>query len=201
METGSIGSRRSLVLFSRWQIQKLDIKHFYVDGWRNNLYIEAALPLSESGTAVVLIYDEFRFYKKLRKRGNLAVRVLAGLSNEGYAVFSPFIADSYYNFRGIGYRTFKGNTIGLVNMEYRQTVYENRFGGIQAVVFSDLGVLLNNEYNNTNYALDKETITYGGIGARFVLKKVYNAILSIDYGVNLQNFKNGGWVFGWGQYF
>lgn len=201
VETEDIGFRRSLVAFFRWEIKKLDIKHFYIDGWRNNLYVEAALPLTANNSSVLLFYDDFRFYKKLMLRGNFAFRVLAGLSNEEYAVFAPFIADSYYNFRGIGYRAIKANTIGLINMEYRQTIFENHFGGIQAVVFSDLGVLLNNEYSNPKSTFDKETITYGGIGTRFIFKKVYNAILSIDYGMNLQNLKKGGWVFSWGQYF
>ncbi len=196
-----IGFRRSIVPFARWQIQNLEIEHFYLQGWRNNLYIEAALPLNANNNPVLLFYDEFRLYRRLAKRGNFALRVLAGLSNEAYSVFSPFIADSYYNFRGIGYRAYKGNTIGLINLEFRHTVFENRIGGIQAVVFSDSGVLLNNEYNNANTGFDKANFIYGGFGARFVFKKAYNAILCIDYGVNLQNFKTGGWVFGWGQYF
>jgi len=196
-----VGFRRSIVPYARWQIQNLDIEHFYLQGWRNNLFIEAALPLNASNKPVLLFYDEFRLYRRLAKKGNFALRVLAGLSNEASSVFSPFIADSYYNFRGIGYRAYKGNTIGLINLEYRQTVFENRLGGIQAVVFSDSGVLLNNEYNNTDTGFDKAHFIYGGIGARLVFKKAYNAILSIDYGVNLQNFKTGGWVFGWGQYF
>lgn len=196
-----LGFRRSIVPYLKWEIQKLDIEHFYLEGWRNNFYIESAIPINSSSSPVLLLYDDFRIYKRLAVKGNIALRLLAGISNEANTVFSPFIADSYYNFRGIGYRAYKGNTIGLINMEYRHTIFEHRLGGIQAVVFSDSGILLNNEYNNSDSGFDKGTFIYGGLGARFIFKKAYNAILSIDYGLNFQDARTGGWVFGWGQYF
>ncbi len=201
IETKSIGFRRSLVPFLRWEIQNLDVRHFYIQGWKNNLYLEVALPLRAENSSVLLFYDEFRMYRRFGNKGNLAIRMLAGLSNEEYTAFSPFIADSYYNFRGIGYRAYKGNITGLINLEYRQTVFENHFGGIQAVAFCDAGVLLNSDHYTHELSPEESIHTFGGLGARFVFRKAYNAIFSIDYGVNLQNIQNGGWVIGWGQYF
>ncbi len=200
-ENTIIGLRRSVVLFLRWEFQKLDIRYFYIHGWKNNLYAETSFSLQVPNKSVLLFYDELRLYGRLGEKGNLAFRILAGISNEEYVVFSPFIADSYYNFRGIGYRAFKGNTIGLLNLEYRQTAFENHFGGIQAVLFSDIGTLLNNGSLSDSSLKYKRVYTFGGIGARFIFKKAYNAILSIDYGMDLQNITSGGWVFGWGQYF
>lgn len=200
-ENISIGLRRSVVLFLRWEFQKLDIRHFYIHGWKNNLYAETVFTFKASNKNVLLFYDELRIYGRLGEKGNLALRILAGISNEEYVVFSPFIADSYYNFRGIGYRAFKGNTIGLINLEYRQTVFENHFGGIQSVLFSDTGTLLNHGSLSYDSSKHKRVYTFGGIGVRFIFKKAYNAILSIDYGMDLQNTTSGGWVFGWGQYF
>jgi hypothetical protein len=197
----NLGVRLSLVPFAKWDIRKLDLVHFYISGWENNLYLEAAIPFSGDNTSVLLFYNEFRYYKRFAGKGNLAFRSLAGLSNEEYTVFSPFIADSYYNFRGIGYRAYKGNTLGLINLEYRQTVFENYLGGIQTIAFMDSGVLLNNEYTVTDSGFDRGIFTFAGIGARFIFIRAYNAILSIDYGMDMQNLGNGGWVFGWGQYF
>jgi outer membrane protein assembly factor BamA len=192
--------RKSLVPFVSWELSRLDYRYFYVSGWRNNLHVETALPFGETPAIIFLFYDELRFYKRLGDKGNWATRVLAGISNEDQTFFSPFIADSYYNFRGIGYRAAKGNTVGLINLEYRQTVYENKIGGIQAVIFTDAGFLLRNNQAKTSSS-DSNFHSYAGLGLRFIYKKAYNAILSIDYGLNLQQFNEGGWVIGWGQYF
>ncbi len=200
-DDNSSPTRKSVVPFATWELSRLDYHNYFVDGWRNNMHLEMAIPFSGSDKLIILFYDELRYYKRLGKRGNFASRLLAGISNEDQTVFSPFIADSYYNFRGIGYRAAKGNTVGLINLEYRFSVYENKIGGIQTVIFSDTGFLTKNNTENESFSLTNSFHSYAGPGLRFIYKKAYNAVLSIDYGFNLQNLREGGWVIGWGQYF
>lgn len=193
--------RKSVVPFTNWELSRLDYHNYFVDGWRNNMHLEIAIPFSGSDKVIILFYDELRYYKRLGSRGNFASRILVGISNEDQTVFSPFTADSYYNFRGIGYRAAKGNTVGLINLEYRFSAYENRIGGIQTVIFSDSGFLTKNNQGNESFSLDNSFHSYAGLGLRFIYKRAYNAVLSVDYGFNLQNLREGGWVIGWGQYF
>jgi hypothetical protein len=50
--------------------------------------------------------------------------------------------------------------------------------------------------------LDHDIYTaYSGIGIRLIHKKMYNAVLGIDYGFNMFNANYGGFVVGVGQYF
>ena len=42
---------------------------------------------------------------------------------------------------------------------------------------------------------------FTGLGVRFIHKTIFNAILRLDYGFNVQDFNHHGLVFGIGQYF
>lgn len=189
--------RQSVVFHGDWDIGRLDYHDFYVEGWRNSLHIESALPFTGSEPLIWVFYDQIRYYKRFGLRGNLASRLLFGLGNEQQLLYSPFVADSYYNFRGIGYRADRGNSSAILNLEYRQTLWENHWGGIQVLVFSDGGFISRSFAENqfTTWHL------FAGPGLRLIYKNAYNAVLSIDYGLNLQDTATGGWVIGWGQYF
>ncbi len=181
--------RQSAVLFSSLDMEHLNHVDFYIDGWENIFYADGIFPFNRDKEIVCTFYNELSLYKRILLKGNIALRLFGGFSTESIHEFSPFIADNYYNFRGIGYRENKGNRLIVANLEYRQTLIENKTGGIQAVVFSDIGSLKNSSYY------------FSGLGCRFILKKAYNAILRIDYGIDISDPTTGGWVIGLGQYF
>jgi outer membrane translocation and assembly module TamA len=193
--------RRALGLFFKLNTRKLDHHDFYISGWRNQLKIEGLFPFTSDFKPKYYIYNDIRYYHRIGQKGNFATRLGIGISNETVGPFSPFITDSYQNIRGIGYRAQFGNSIGIVNLEYRQTVIENRIGGVQMVIFTDMGNLKpgNISHKNWNYAESLQIFT--GLGMRLIYKKVYNAILSIDVGVNMHDTSQMGWVIGMGQYF
>jgi outer membrane protein insertion porin family len=193
--------RYAQTLFIKWEIRKLCYTYFYIDGWRNDLHFGMVFPYHKITNPILICFDEFRFYKRLGYKGNGAMRLLVGISGENKTVFFPFIADSYYNFRGIGYRADRGNMIGLMNLEYRLTLFENRMAGIQAVVFNDSGFLQNTDVSTSEETFNESLRSFTGLGIRLIYKKAYNAVLSIDYGINLASPWEGGWVVGWGQYF
>lgn len=189
--------RKSMVAFSTWDIGHLNYYDFYLGGWENTLHFETAFPIRGGTTIIWVFYNELSYYKRLGRKGNLASRFLMGGSNEEHLLYSPFVADSYYNFRGIGYRVDRGSGVGIINLEYRQTCYENAWGGIQMIIFSDSGAIRKAGIGEVSPAYK----AFAGLGLRFIYKKAYNAILSIDYGMNLREVAPGGWVIGWGQYF
>lgn len=196
-------NRNTQELFVRHEIRKLDYHGFYVSGWKNVAHLSFLIPYNSDDNTIVIFQNELKYYIRIKSKGNLALRAKAGTSSLDWNFFHPFIADSYYNFRGIGYRAYRGNRIALINLEYRQTLYENKWGGIQAVIFNDSGIIGEVE-KIFDFELSSESPgfqSYGGLGMRFIYKKAYDAILCIDYGVDLQDPWNGGLVLGWGQYF
>ena len=72
---------------------------------------------------------------------------------------------------------------------------------IAANTFIDLaGIQPVNSSFNTLF-MRKNQYQYGGIGLRLIHKYIYKAVLRIDYGINLDGFKNGSLVFGIDQFF
>ena len=193
--------RQTQVFFLRREIHRLDYHYFYVTGWKNLLHLSCQIPYSSHSGPVLTIYNELKFFARPFNKGNFATRFMAGISSEKEKAFYPFLADSYYSLRGIGYRVFRGNAIALLNLEYRQTLFENRLGGIQLVVFSDAGFIPRFKgatLDRTDYNPDQ---LFSGLGLRFIYKKAYNAIISIDYGFDVLWQKKAGLVVEWGQYF
>ena len=193
--------RSSQVWFLQHNIQKLAYRYFYVEGWKNLAYVSVQIPYNSSYNPVITVYNELKYYFLIRQKGNLALRIMAGISSETEEPFFPFLADSYYSFRGIGYRAFRGDAIGLLNAEYRYTCFENHLGGIQLLVFSDVGYV-SQESGNPEIRNDfNPGQLFSGAGMRIIYKKAYNAILTVDYGFDILYHQKGGLVVGWGQYF
>ncbi len=190
--------RQSIRLISEMRLQMLDYHYFIIDGWKSNTMISYRLPFSDH-RRTFMMFSEFIYFKSFMYKINLASRMGVGISTEQQRHFSPYIIDNYRNIRGSGYRSFRGNRIGIANIELRTTLFENYWGGIQCVAFSDLGFVAFK--TDQSASIEKEPLFYAGPGLRIIYKKAYNAVLSIDYGFNLEDMPQGGWVLGWGQYF
>lgn len=143
---------------------------------------------------------EARHYTRFRK-GNLAIRLRVGISTNNDTPFAPFVADSHVNLRGVGNRIDRGTAQLVLNTEYRFTVYQSSIWGAQLVAFSDLGTwrtpggTLEDLWNPD---LFREFV---GGGFRIIYQKIYGAVLRVDYGVDLFNPQQRGFVLGLGQYF
>lgn len=115
--------------------------------------------------------------------------------------FPPFAIDNNRNVRGVGNLVQRGNAYWSLNTEYRHTLFEKGWLALQANTFIDLaGIQPVNSSFNTLF-MRKNQYQYGGIGLRLIHKYVYKAVLRIDYGINLDGFKNGSLVFGIDQFF
>lgn len=195
-EEGRLDKKESIKAFFTIRLQRKDYRSFMIEGWQNQLHINMLSPLTSHNTSLN-IHNEFKIYKIFNKQ-NITGRLFAGISTEQNNLYQPFIVDNYMNFRGSGYRYKKGNKIISFNLEYRYTVFENKYAGIQVLGFTDAG-WLGYKTNGKYYA--QEALLYAGPGFRLNIKQVHNAVLRIDYGVNLNKPNSNGWVIGWGQYF
>jgi hypothetical protein len=192
-----IDDKMSLRFIVESRFQRLNYNCFVIDGWQNNFLFSYRNVLTDQENSISF-YDELKYYWSPGIL-NLAARLAYGYSTEQEYFYLPFIIDNYNNVRGSGYRVFRGNRLTMLNLEGRFTVFENNFSGIQTILFTDIGKVSQNFNSKISRASDK--LYYAGPGIRFIYKKAYNAVLSIDYGFNIQDYKQGGWVLGWGQYF
>ena len=142
-----------------------------------------------------------RYYAILGEKGNLATRLQLGIANNNDTPFAPFVADSHTNIRGIGNRIDRGTAQVILNTEYRHTVHESRKWGAQIVAFSDTGTW-RDPGGNLKDLLNKDQFRqFIGGGFRIIYRKVYGAVLRVDYGIDVFNRNEKGLVIGFGQYF
>jgi outer membrane protein assembly factor BamA len=159
--------------------------------------------LEQSQPTFLIAWHDFRFYRLLGRRGNLAGRFRAGISSNENSPFAPFVLDSQVNIRGSGNRIDRGTAQLILNLEYRHTVWKDhreRFAA-QFVGFSDFGSW-RNPGGRLEDVFDADNFRHfiGG-GLRLISLKAHNALVRIDYGFDVRNVRERGIVIGFGQYF
>lgn len=183
---------------------KMNYHFFYLSGWDIQQYAQVIDDLNLQGEELFKIYwANARFLKVVgqKKRGNIAVRGRLGVSSNADTPFAPFVIDSQMNIRGVGNRIDRGTATAVLNIEYRHTLKEKEKIALQGVVFSDAGTW-RNPAGEWNDLLKPENFQhFAGFGLRGIYKKAHNAILRIDYGINVYDIKSSGLVIGVGQYF
>lgn len=174
------------------------VNHF-VTGWSNHFLIETVLNPRDNLDAFWKILNETRGLLKVGGKGNLGIRMRLGLSPDNGSPFVPFVQDSYLNIRGSGNRVARGSKEGVLNTEYRHTLWlQDRQFAVQAVAFADGGWW---EYTRGQPMSQEPLVLFYGIGGRIHIFRAYNLILRLDYGRNAMDPKQSGWVLGVGQYF
>ena len=187
-----------------WKIRHLiDRKNYHsyiLDGLDNEISFETVYTFDDSSW-FVLFTNTTRFFKKVSTFGNIAGRFRVGLSTNNDTPFAPFVLDSRVNIRGSGNRIDRGTGQIIFNLEYRQTVLDYGVVAGQVVLFSDMGTWRNPGGGFSDFVDPDNFRHFVGGGVRLIYKKAYNAILSIDYGVDIYNTRQRGFVIGIGQYF
>ncbi|WP_090173408.1 BamA/TamA family outer membrane protein [Neolewinella agarilytica] len=163
---------------------------------------QAVRTFGETGGFLIAWHD-VRLYRLLGRRGNLAARLRTGISSNNDSPFAPFVLDSQFNIRGSGNRIDRGTAQLVLNLEYRHSVWRDkkeRFAA-QIVGFSDFGTW-RSPGGEINDLLDSESLRHfiGG-GIRLISLKAHNAVIRLDYGVDVRNTRERGLVAGFGQYF
>lgn len=185
-----------------YDYNKLVFNYQYVEGFRSTTNIQSALPIDDSERDFSIIWNDFYYYKKVRNKGNFATRLRLGISTNDNNPFAPFSLDNNLNIRGVGNIIDRGTAVAVLNTEYRHTIIDKDWFVLQTNVFVDAGNWRTpgGEFNEIFKA--KGARVHPGAGLRFIHKKIYNAVIRIDYGRSILNDKKQkGLVFGVGQYF
>lgn len=178
----------------------LNYHFWYVSGISNTTNMEAVVSY-DGDPDFHIVFHDFQAFWLQGRRGNFANRIRLGASTNRRSPFAPFVLDSYVNIRGVGNRVDRGTAMIIINNEYRHTLFEWNKIASQGVLFSDWGT-----WRGPGGQLDDLTDSdnfqwFAGGGLRLIHKEIYNAVLRIDYGINLLYRSSSGFVIGVGQYF
>ncbi|MEM6766544.1 MAG: POTRA domain-containing protein [Bacteroidota bacterium] len=185
-------------------VNRINYHYYLLDGWELSQNVQAIYDLSEFNEPGFYIYwMDVKYFQLLDrfKKGNLASRFRFGLAVNRESPFAPFVLDSQVNIRGSGNRIDRGTGMLVWNLEYRRSVFEREKFAAQLVGFSDIGTW-REPGGDLSQLFSEETLQhFVGGGVRFIYKKAHNAVLRIDYGIDLRSSSSRGLVLGIGQYF
>ena len=178
----------------------LDYHDFYLKGWAGRGIWQTVYNFDDGTIFNSLILEGKKFHRFGRK-GNLALRTRLGISTNNDSPFAPFVVDSRVNLRGSGNRIERGTAQAILNVEYRHTFLDLNNWAVQGVVFTDLGNWRTPGGELNELLSTGELRQFVGGGFRIIYKRIYDAVLRVDYGVDIFDKNQKGIVLGIGQYF
>jgi len=190
-----------VALRGQYEFLNLDIDYQYFSGLANVL--DARYILGGDGllSEALIVTNTTGYFKKVGEKGNWASRLQLGLASYNESEFAPFTIDSQFNLRGAGNDIERGTAYSTLNTEYRHTLLEKGWFVIQGNVFTDLGTWRAPRGDLNELVTIDNVQAYSGLGLRFIHKRIFNAVIRLDYGVGWGATHNSGLVFGIGQYF
>jgi len=178
----------------------LNYNYFYIQGFESLLTYQNVYNIPEAGWFNSLQFRGKLFLKPYDKL-NIALRLILAISTNNNSPFAPFVVDSHVNIRGVGNKIDRGTAQIVFNAESRYTIFHKKYWSSQLVVFSDLGswrkpgAKLNDIFDAAQFR------HFIGAGIRLNYQKIFGATLRIDYGVDIYNLNQRGFVIGFGQYY
>lgn len=185
-----------------YQFTNMTYDYFSQNGIANSFYLQSVLAEKSSAQdAFYIFWNDFKYFKTLNDKLNIAFRFRAGLATNKESPFSPFVLDNHENIRGVGDRIDRGSGTLVLNSEVRYTVFDTSKYSIQSVGFVDFGAWRKPGGTLKDFTETDNMKLYPGIGLRFIHKRIFNAVFRIDYGYGVSKNASQGLVFGIGQYF
>ncbi|MFT4972206.1 MAG: outer membrane protein assembly factor BamA [Saprospiraceae bacterium] len=181
-------------------LNRINYHYFYLFGFLNTINIQTVNNIND-GTWFNIVLNDTKFFKRIGKKGNLGGRLRLGLSTNNDTPFAPFVLDSHVNIRGAGNRIDRGTGVLVLNLEYRHTIFDRKLFAGQVVGFSDVGTWRNPGGDLGDLTEIDNLRPFAGGGIRIIYKKAFDAVLRLDYGVDLRDVEERGFVLGFGQYF
>ena len=172
-----------------------------VSGARAVLNAQAVFSENNFQEHFLIAWSDLFYFKRIGANGNWANRLRLGLSSNNESPFAPFALDNNLNIRGVGNLIDRGTGVVLLNSEYRHTLLDKNWLVIQSNVFIDVGSWRQPGGTFNDFVTLENASLYPGLGLRFMHKRIYNAVLRIDYGHGVLRNSGNGVVFGVGQYF
>jgi len=190
-------------IFGEYEYNDLDIFYQYISGFRN--LSNARYVFNDGGQGFLedafVFTNDFEYYLRVGKRGNWASRLRSNFTTNVDSPFAPFALDNQINIRGVGNTVDRGTASVVLNTEYRHTLLEKGWFVIQSNAFIDTGTW-RTPGNEFNQLFDGSSVRFfPGLGLRFIHKRIFNAVIRLDYGFGIGNDTTNGLVFGIGQFF
>ena len=183
-----------------FSINHLGYDYFYRSGNQWNVLSQYVANLDDKSKFISLAFEGKKFWRPYSKT-NIAAQLRIAFASNNDSPFAPFVVDSQTNIRGVGNRVDRGTGQLVLNLELRQTLIDHPYWASQFVIFSDLGTW-RTPGGTLNDFLDSDLFRqFVGGGIRLINKKIHQAIIRIDYGVDVFNTDQRGVVVGIGQYF
>jgi len=193
-------TENKLLFKALYEDNHLQYDYFYRSGYQFQLLAQSVNNIENDSRFLTISFEGKQFWRPWNN-GNIATRLRAALATNTPSPFAPFVLDSKVNLRGVGNRVDRGTAQLVLNLEYRHTVFHNdKFAG-QVVAFADLGTWRNPGGELKELFESEQFREFIGLGIRFINKKVFQSTLRLDYGIDVANTKQRGFVFGVGQYF
>lgn len=184
-----------------YERNRLQIEYQYSSGYRNLLDVRYITGGEGLLADAFVGRNTSEYFKRVGKKGNWASRLQLGYASFNESELAPFTVDNQFNLRGAGNDIDRGTSFVFINSEYRHTLLEKGWFVIQGNAFVDFGKLQKPRRPISQLATISNLDIYSGLGVRFIHKRIFNAVLRLDYGVGLGATNNQGLVFGIGQYF
>jgi len=143
-----------------------------------------------------------QYFKRVGKKGNWANQLQLQFSNPvENSDFVPIVIDNQLNTRGAGNTVDRGTAAFAINTEYRHTFIEKKWFVLQGNAFLDASGVRRQDQDLDDIFSSERFRVNPGVGFRLIHKRIFNAVLRFDYGVNITDNGDSGIVFGIGQYF
>ncbi|MGI9551706.1 MAG: outer membrane protein assembly factor [Aurantibacter sp.] len=184
-----------------YNYDNLNYFYQYLEGFRSTLNLQYVGSSDTMLPEFVIGFNDFAYFRRVGQRGNWANRLRLGLASNINTPFAPFTVDNNLNIRGVGNVIDRGTGAIVFNTEYRHTLIDKNWFVLQSNVFVDGGSWRNPGGDFGDFADSQNVRIYPGVGIRFIHKRIFNAILRIDYGYGITKDASRGIVFGIGQYF
>ena len=178
----------------------LNYHYFYITGHETMINYQNVLSIDNATRFNSLIFQGKLFFRP-KKKLNVGIRVKLGISTNEDSPFAPFVADSYFNIRGIGNRIDRGTAQAVLNLEARYTLLDEKKWSSQFVVFSDSGTWRDPGGQIQDIFNREKFRQFVGLGFRATFNKIFGATLRVDYGIDIYDLNQRGLVLGLGQYF
>jgi len=183
-----------------YNYNNVNYEHQYLEGFKSHLNFQYVGSSDASLPEFLIGFNDFSYYHRIGKKGNLANRLRLGIASNLNTPFAPFTVDNNLNIRGVGNTIDRGTGVIILNTEYRHTLIDKDWFALQSNLFLDAGSWRNPGGELSDFGQNQNIRVFPGVGLRFIHKKIFNAIFRIDYGIGVTEKANG-IVFGIGQYF
>jgi len=184
-----------------YQYDNIKYYYHYLEGFQSTLNTQYVESSDERLPTFFIWFNTFKHFKRVGERGNWANRLHIGFATNSDSPFAPFAVDNNLNIRGVGNTIDRGTAAIVLNTEYRHTFVDKDWFVLQGNVFVDGGTWRNPGGDFGDFGDSQNLRIYPGVGLRFIHKRIFNAILRVDYGYGITQDSERGIVFGIGQYF